>query len=92
MSQYLRWWNLRNAYRSLFERNERKRDQIRLVLDDLKDFCRAESTSIVVAKDGHIDTHATAVCEGRREVYLRIVATLNLSDSDLQRMKELENE
>lgn len=92
MSQYLRWWNLREAYRSVFRRGERYPRMTKAVLDDLKEFCRADSTSIVVAKDGHIDTHATAVCEGRREVYLRIIATLNLSDEDLQRMKELENE
>jgi hypothetical protein len=46
----------------------------------------------VVAKDGHIDTHATALAEGRREVFLRITQTLNLSDETLRRFKEQEND
>ena len=50
------------------------------------------SNVLLVAKDGRIDTHATAVAEGRREVWLRITQTLNLSDETLQRFKEQEND
>ena len=92
MNQFDRWWNLRNAYRAVFQRGRRDPDLVKTLLDDLKEFCRAEQSCIVVAKDGRIDTHATAVAEGRREVYLRILATINLSDDSLNRMKELEND
>lgn len=88
-SNFTRWWNLREAYRAVFQRKP-QRVHITRLLDDLREFCRADQSCIVVAKDGHIDTHATAVAEGRREVFLRIQATLNITDEDLNRMKELE--
>lgn len=91
-SQYVRWWNLREAYRAVFHRGTPSPVEMERLLDDLREFCRADQTCIVVAKDGHIDTHATAVAEGRREVFLRIQATLNLTDQSLLKMKELEDE
>ena len=90
MSQYLRLWNLRDKFRAVFWQGSRRADHVQGVLDDLREFCRAEMSCIVVAKDGRIDTHATAVAEGRREVYLRIMQTLNLSDSTLNKIKESE--
>lgn len=89
-SQHVRWWNLREAYRAVFWRKPTPQ-QTKSLIDDLREFCRADASCVVIGKDGHIDTHATAVCEGRREVYLRIVATLNLTDTQLLKMKELEN-
>lgn len=89
-SQYFRWWNLREAYRAVF-RGKPAPQHVKTLLDDLREFCRADQSCIVVGKDGHIDTHATAVAEGRREVFLRIQQTLNLSDDALNRMKEIEN-
>lgn len=89
--QHLRWWNLREAYRAVFVREAPTQKQTATLLGDLREFCRADASCVVIGRDGHIDTHATAVCEGRREVYLRIVATLNLSDDQLLKMKELDN-
>lgn len=91
-SQFYRWLNLRRVYRAVFESGNRDQRVVKTVLDDLREFCRADQSCIVVAKDGHIDTHATAVAEGRREVFLRIQQTLTLSDEALNRMKEIENE
>ena len=90
-SEYLRWWNLREAYRAVFQRKP-TRLHIDTLLADLAEFCRANSSCVVVGKDGHIDTHATTLCEGRREVYLRIQATLAVSDEQLLQMKDLEND
>lgn len=90
-SEYLRWWNLREAYRAVF-RGKPTRPQIDTLLADLSEFCRANTSCVVVGKDGHIDTHATALVEGRREVFLRIQATLNISDEQLLSMKEMEND
>jgi hypothetical protein len=59
------------------------------VLADLRRFCRAASSSVIVSpQSGVIDTHAMAVNEGRREVYLRICSHLHLDDAALLRMKE----
>lgn len=91
MSEWVKYWNLREKFRRLFWKNDRRDENVRAVLDDLREFCRADTSCVVVAKDGHIDTHATAVAEGRREVYLRIVQTLNLSDEVLQRLKDQES-
>jgi hypothetical protein len=91
MSNYLRFWNLRNAYRAVFRTESTLPAHTKPVLDDLREFCRADTSCVVVAKDGRIDTHATAVAEGRREVWLRIIQTLNLSDETLMKMKENEN-
>ena len=42
------------------------------VLADLRDFCFASVSCVQKDGNGQIDTHATAVAEGRREVWLRI--------------------
>jgi len=92
MSNYLRFWNLRRVYRAVFEQHSTKPEHTKPLIDDLREFCRADTSCVVVAKDGHIDTHATAVAEGRREVFLRIMQTLRLSDEVLHKMKESEDE
>lgn len=92
MSLYTKFWNLRESFRAVFRDNEPAPVHTRAILDDLREFCRAETSCIVIGKDGRVDTHATAVAEGRREVYLRIMQTLNLSDAVLHTMKEQENE
>lgn len=92
MSLYLKFWNLRESFRKAFQRDEQPKPAAFVpILDDLREFCRADSTCIVIGKDGRVDTHATAVAEGRHEVYLRIMQTLNLSDETLQKLKEQEN-
>jgi polysaccharide deacetylase 2 family uncharacterized protein YibQ len=89
---YTKFYNLRRIFRLIFWNNSKRPEDVKGLLDDLRDFCRADSSCIVVGKDGHIDTHATAVAEGRREVYLRIVQTLNLSDETLTKMKDARND
>lgn len=84
MSQYLRFLNLRAAFRALVG-GEAKAG--RLALDDLAEFCRADRSCVVVGKDGRVDTHATAVAEGRREVYLRIQQMLSLTDEQLLKLR-----
>jgi len=91
-SQFYRWLNLRRVYRAVFERGDRNQRVVKSVLDDLREFCRADQTCVVIAKDGHIDTHATLLAEGRREVWIRINDILTLSDEALNRMKEIEND
>lgn len=59
------------------------------VLRDLSKFCRAHETTF------HENDRATALLEGRREVWLRIAHHLNLSEEELwdkYRQKDLTNE
>lgn len=60
-----------------------------ILLAELRAFCRADVTCVVVGKDGHIDTHATMVAEGRREVWTRLHELLELDDQAIREiMKE----
>lgn len=59
------------------------------VLADLERFCRHNLPTIVTSKDGHTDVPATFLAEGRREVYLRILAHLH---ADLNRNEQGETD
>jgi hypothetical protein len=84
MSLYLRFHNLRQSFRALFAGDTKTG---RLAIVDLAEFCRSDVSCVVVGKDGRVDTHATAVAEGRREVFLRIQQMLNLTDAQLLRLR-----
>lgn len=86
-SLFERFWNRRNFYREALSGEAGMR-----VLADLREFCRADSSCVIIGKDGKIDTNATMLAEGRREVFLRITETLNLTDEQLYRLKEMNNE
>jgi hypothetical protein len=88
MNLWLRFWNLRESARAVFQREKATPKQARPILDELREFCRADVSCVVVGKDGHIDTHATAVAEGRREVWLKITQILALSDEQINALKE----
>jgi plasmid maintenance system antidote protein VapI len=51
---------------------------VQLILADLAKFCRAHASTTSVAGD-----RASAVLDGRREVWLRIQHHLNLSEEEL---------
>lgn len=88
-----RFIDKRQAYRSTFLRTtDGKPDRAtQAVLQDLSKFCRANRTTITHSPvTGLIDSHAMAVAEGRREVFMRIAKFIHLSDADVARM--LENE
>ena len=67
-----------SAYRKTFENPEGKK-----VLADLRRFCRATLPTADVN-----NTNATFLLEGRREVWLRITAHLNLTDEDVYKLLE----
>lgn len=89
MNLFLRWWNKREKFRNVFWRGSRAEPDVAAILADLRQFCRADTPCVYFDKEGRIDTHMTALLEGRREVFLRIVSTLQLSDTELQKMKEI---
>jgi hypothetical protein len=54
-----------------------------IVLTDLVAFCRASETCYVAG-----DTHATAMLEGRREVFLRIQQYSKLTFDEILRLRQ----
>lgn len=83
---------LRDAFRNCFRRGHWKRedgapteDALR-VLRRLRVFCRADVSTF------DADPRIHALIEGRREVWIEIVNTLELSDAVLERLREPEEE
>lgn len=69
------------AYRRLFLGDDGLNADGEVVLADLAKFCRANSSTAVVSPVSRaVDPIATAMAEGRREVFLRIVAHLHLDE------------
>lgn len=69
------------AYRRMFLGDDGLNADGELVLADLAKFCRANSSTAVVSPVSRaVDPIATAMAEGRREVFLRIVAHLHLDE------------
>jgi hypothetical protein len=89
MSVFRRVLQQRDAFRAAFWRGLWRHDSgvptdhTKEVLNALRAFCRADTSCVQFDKQGRIDTHSTAVCEGRREVWLEILRVLNLSDAEL---------
>lgn len=78
------------AYRRLFlaESGQVGADA-QFVLTDLKKFCFAERSTLVVSPVTRTtDTHATMMAEGRREVWNRIQGYLQLDAPALSRLRE----
>jgi hypothetical protein len=84
---FIHFWNLRESARALFVAEKATPMQSRPLMDELRGFCRADVSCVIVAKDGRIDTHATAVAEGRREVFLKIQQLLSLTDEQLHKLE-----
>lgn len=85
----LRILTRRGAYRACFHGDTQvPTAEGRAVLKDLAKFCRAYESTVMVGPEGY-DSHATAVAQGRREVWLRIQSMLDLPDTSL--LSETEN-
>ena len=66
---------------------------LHVVLLDLAKFCRARQSTVVVSPISRtVDTHATMLAEGRREVFNRITQYLNLSEDQIMQLQERANE
>lgn len=91
---YYRMFGRRKAYRGVFQDGSGNlTPQGRAVLSDLARFCRVSQSSVTVSPISRtIDTHATMVAEGRREVFNRLQYYLNLSDDQLMQIKERSDE
>lgn len=82
----------RNFYRRLFLNDDGSlKPDAEEVIKDLARFCRLHrSTSVVSMTTRQTDVPATFQAEGRREVILRILGHLHVSDADLVRLTERE--
>ena len=72
----------RRAYKAAFNNPEGRK-----VLADLRRFCRATLPTADVN-----NVHTTFLLEGRREVFLRITAHLQLTEEDVFKLIEDQNE
>ena len=60
-----------------------------IVLADLRRFCRATSTTVTVSPISKtIDPLAMAMAEGRREVWLRIMAHLHIDEKQVFNLED----
>jgi hypothetical protein len=82
----------RYAYRRLFLGDNGLNGDGQTVLADLAKFCRANaSTAVVSPISRSVDPIATAMAEGRREVFLRIIAHLYLEDKTIVNLNDNED-
>lgn len=84
----------RNAYRIMFRTEQGAlKEAAKVVLADLRAFCRATSTPAVVSPvQGTIDPIATGIAIGRLEVWHRISQHLHVDDADLYKLVEQQDE
>lgn len=82
----------RTSYRRVFMDQEgRITRDAEIVLADLKRFCRATTSTVVVSPvSKNIDPYAMAIAEGRREVWNRLASFLYLDEKTVQRLTEEE--
>lgn len=78
------------AYRRLFmDANGNINRDAEIVLADLRRFCRASaSTAVVSPISKSVDPLAMAMAEGRREVWLRLMAHLHVDEKQVFNLVE----
>lgn len=83
----------RAAYRAVFQPGDKLSSAAEVVLSDLRQFCRATvSTTVVSPVSGMVDPIASGQAEGRREVFNRIRQYLDISDADMYRLVNRDND
>ncbi|NHC63184.1 hypothetical protein [Paenalcaligenes suwonensis] len=79
---------LRSRYRRVFDGRDGD-----AVLADLAKFCKVGRSSVATSRiTGAVDTHATMLAEGRREVFLHIAKVLRMTDEQINEIMEREHE
>ncbi|WP_147400286.1 hypothetical protein [Achromobacter sp. K91] len=90
-----RMFRLRKAYAVLFkgEGGMSLESARAVVLADIARFSRADTSTVVVSPVSRVvDTHATMLAEGRREVHNRIKYYSRLTEDEIHNLKERANE
>jgi dihydroorotase-like cyclic amidohydrolase len=81
----------KSAYRRVFLHQDggMSRDQ-ELVLADLRRFCKANSSTIMVSPVSRsVDPIAMAMAEGRREVWLRLAGMLHIDEKTMFNLQDV---
>jgi hypothetical protein len=88
-----RMLNRKASYRRTFmDANGNIGRDAEIVLADLRRFCRATSTTVMVSPISKtIDPIAMAMAEGRREVWLRLMAHLYIDEKQVFNLQEPDN-
>lgn len=87
LAKKFRW--RRDAYQAVFEpENELQKEWADAVLADLSNFCGMRKPSIRADNTGRVDPIATAFAEGRRDVFLRILSHMKITDDQLYELAE----
>lgn len=80
----------RQAYRRVFNMEDR---DVQMVLADLRRFCGDSAPLVRVSPVSRVvDPNATLVAAGRLEVWQRIREFLNITDADLVKLQERQEE
>jgi hypothetical protein len=80
----------RHDYRATFGTDAERTQAQEKVMLDLARFCYAYKPTTRKSPLGTVDTHASAIAEGRRQVWLRLVGFLQTSDSAILQALERE--
>lgn len=91
LSERLRWLLKRKySYRDCFQEPDGATlsNAGAIVIRDLARFCRVYQGNAPRGVSGAIDPIAMAMAEGRRQVFLRIQAQLNVSEADILKANE----
>ena len=82
-------WRRQSYKRVFLDQDGKPNRDAEIVLADLKKFCRAQSSTVVVSPVSKtIDPYAMALAEGRREVWNRLASYLYLDDKIVQNLSE----
>ncbi len=79
----------RTAYQAIFLDDHNLKKQADVILDDLARFCHFYTPH---AASGSVDPYAIGVGEGRREVFLRILAFIKMSEEQLAERMRVDND
>ena len=86
-----RWRGLNGCFREVFGAPESRTRSQEIVLAELRKFCHWNRSTIKVsALTGTTDSHAMAMAEGRREVFLRIMEIVGLTDEQIRQLQALQ--
>jgi hypothetical protein len=82
--------NRKSAYRRTFmDASGNISRDAEIVLADLRKFCRATSSTVMVSPiSKSIDPIAMGMAEGRREVWLRLMAHLHIDEKQVFNLEE----
>lgn len=98
MTKYLRAWNLREAFRRVLGGLAHRNDEGALTPDArrflvaMRRFCYADRSCAQFDKAGKYDTHATAIAEGRREVFIEMQRVMKVTDDELFALRDPDEE